>query len=201
MKRAFHIILPLWLLLAFSACGLPRNFTQNFYNHNEATLESIKERYKALYRQHPFAVLFEEKKFQDLSFEFIEDTIKYIYPFNINGKALADSLAARKFNVDAVLKLIHDMREIQCTWISTVAYYENLRERSLIQMAVRNKALNSTFKGESYCILVFFETPQPFNEKGIFLDRADKKRRRQIYGNIIKKVNDRVGYTISRHYR
>lgn len=190
------------LAVSLAACSYPKHFTQDFYAQNEQTLEAIKNTYSDLYKQHPFSLLFEEKSFTNISFEFIEDTIKYIHHFDLNKpQPFIDSLKAHNYKAPEVKKLVDDMRAIQCTWISTIKYYENLQPRSLVQMAVRNKALNSKLKGESYCILVFFETPQPFNEKGIFLDRSDKKRRRQINGSTLRRVNDKVGYAITKHYR
>jgi hypothetical protein len=106
-----------------------------------------------------------------------------------------------QYNTPAILKLIKEMKEIQCTWINNIEYYVNLERRNLVMMAVRNRALNKAFKGESYCTLVFFERSQLFDEKGIFIDRADKKGRRQLNGYLLRKVNDSVGYAITKVYR
>lgn len=193
-----------FICFAFSlaACSYPKHFTQDFYAQNEQALEAIKNIYTGLYKEHPFFLLFEEKSFTKISFEFIEDTIKYIYHFDLNKpQPFIDSLKAHNYEAPKIKNLVDDMRAIQCTWISTIKYYEDLQPRSLVQMAVRNKALNSRIKGETYCILVFFEKPQPFNEKGIFLDRSDKKRRRQINGSTLRRVNDKVGYAFTKHYR
>lgn len=198
-KRYGICLLALPALLC--ACSISRNFPQKFYAHNETKLETIKEDFKKLYQEHPFSVLFEEKTFTAIAFEFNEDTIRYIYHFNINDPGFTDSLAAHQYNPIAIKQLINKMRAIQCTWITHLDYYENLQPRSLVQMTVRNKALNSKIKGESYCTLIFFEAPQPFNSKGIFLDRSDKKRRRQLNGHVLRKVNNYVGYAITRRFR
>lgn len=188
-------------LTLLSACRYPKNFTRDFYSNNETRLIALKNDFKTLYLQRPFAVSFTEKTFTEVSFEFITDTVKYIYYFNIKDKPFADSLQKHQYNVPHIIKLLNDMRSIQCTWITNLDYYENLTERHLVLMAVRNKALNNTFKGESYCTLAFFERSQPADEKGIFLDRADPKRRRQINGYVLHKVNDYTGYAITKHYR
>lgn len=202
MKNGTYILTGiLGLMGALSSCSYPRNFTRDFYAQNEQKLESIKDDFNRLYTRHPFSILFEEKTFSNISFEFNEDSIKYIYHFNIHEPAFTDSLKAHHYNAEEVQKLVEDMRAIQCTWIANIGYYEGLQARRLIQMSVRNKALNNTLKGESYCTLVFFERPQPFNNKGIFLDRSDRKRRRQINGNVLKRVNDKVGYAITKQYR
>lgn len=196
-----QLIILSFIVLALLSCSYPRNFTRDFYRENESKLEALKNDFKILYHQKPFAVLFEEKKFNHVNFEFITDTLKRIYHFNINENSLKDSLDLYQYNSPLVLKLIREMKEIQCTWINNIEYYVNLERRNLVMMAVRNKALNKAFKGESYCTLVFFERPQLFDEKGIFIDRADKKRRRQLNGYVLHKVNDSVGYAITKVYR
>ncbi|MCD2422806.1 hypothetical protein LQ567_08540 [Niabella pedocola] len=202
MKKNSYILTGICGLLSILAsCSYPKNFTTDFYARNEPRLEAIKDDFSRLYAQHSFSILFEEKTFTNISFEFNEDSVKYIYHFNINEPAFSDSLKAHRYNAAAVKKLVDDMRTIQCTWIANVDYYEGFQARKLVQMSVRNKALNNKLKGESYCILVFFERPQPFNNKGIFLDRSDRKRRRQINGNLLKRVNDKVGYAINKQYR
>lgn len=202
MKNSTHILAFITGLVSLlCSCSYPRNFTKNFYARNEQKLQTIKADFSRLYAQHPFSVLFEEKTFTNISFEFNEDSIKYIYHFNLSEPAFTDSLEAHHYDVPGIKKLVEDMRAIQCTWIANVDYYEGLHARKLVQMSVRNKALNNTLKGESYCTLIFFETPQPFNSKGIFLDRSDRKRRRQINGNVLKRVNDKIGYAITKQYR
>jgi hypothetical protein len=203
LNKRFNIshLIPLCSIAITLSCAYPKNFTANFYSKNEQGLISIKTRYKKLYNEKPFSILFEEKTFNHIAFEFLTDTVKYIYRFNINETAFHDSLIAYHFNPNPILNLIKDLKEIGCTWITNLDYYENYSKRYLVLMAVRNKALDNTFKGESYCTLTFFEYPQPFDEKGIFLDRADSKKRRQINGHILHKVNDTVGYAITKHYR
>lgn len=194
-------IILLIVITAQISCGYPKNFTRDFYTRNESTLEALRIDFKNLYNQKPFALLFEERTFTYINFEFISDTLKRIYHFNINEPALEDSLKRYGYNYGGILKLISEMKQIQCTWLTNLDYYEDLQQRYLVLMAVRNNALNKTFKGESYCTLAFFENPQPFDENGIFLDRADRKRRRQINGYILHKVNDNVGYAITKYYR
>lgn len=145
------------LVALLNACGIQKNFPEKFYAQNETKLEQIKDDFKRLYKEHPFSVLFEEKTFTGLSFEFNEDTIRYIYHFNINDPRFTDSLVAHRYNPVAIKQLLHKMQAIQCTWITHLDYYENLQPRSLVQMTVRNKALNNKIKGESYCTLVFLK--------------------------------------------
>lgn len=189
------------LLFVATGCSYPKNFTKNFYTANETRLENLRKQYNDLTREKPFALLFETKDFNNIGFEIITDSIKYIYHFNLEQNNFIDTLKKYHYNVGKMESLIKNMQALQCTWITKVDYYENLTERFLTLMAVRNKALNSTFKGESYCTLAFFEWPQPYDEKGRFLDRADRKRNRMINGYKLNRVNDHVGYAITKHYR
>lgn len=196
---AFFIALVLWITT--TGCAYRKNFTRDFYTSNEARLEKLTKDYNALYTEKPFALLFETKDFQNIGFEIITDTIKYIYHFNLLQPNFTDTLKQYRYNLQKMKLLIEDMQQIQCTWITKLDYYENFDKRFLTLLAVRNKALNNAFKGESYCTLAFFDRPQPFDEKGRLLDRADRRRNRQINGYKLNRVNDRVGYAITKNYR
>lgn len=189
------------VILAATGCSYPKNFTRDFYASNEKRLENLRRQYNNLYREKPFALLFETKDFNNIGFEIITDSIKYVYHFDLAKTNFTDTLSKYSYNVPLMKSLIKNMQNIQCTWITKVDYYEDFNGRFLTLMAVRNKALNNTFKGESYCTLAFFETSQPFDKKGHFLDRADRKRNRMINGYKLNRVNDRVGYAITKHYR
>lgn len=184
-----------------TSCSYPKNFTKDFYTSNESRLENLRKQYNDLYRKKPFALLFETKSFDKINFEMLTDSLKYIYHFDLKKTDFADTLKKYNYDVVKMQSLVKSMQDIQCTWITKVDYYENLTEHFLTLMAVRNKALNSTFKGESYCTLAFFERAQPFDEKGRFLDRSDKRRNRTINDYKLYRVNDKVGYAITKHYR
>lgn len=199
-NRNIYGIVAVVLLIA-TGCSYPKNFTKDFYNSNEVRLENLRAQYNEMYSEKPFALLFETKDFNNIGFEIITDTIKYIYHFDLSKSNFADTLTKYNYNVQKMQSFISNMQQIQCTWITKLDYYEDFTKRYLILMAVRNKALNSTFKGESYCTLAFFDRRQPFDEKGRFLDRADRKRNRTINAYKLYRVNDRVGYAITKHYR
>lgn len=203
MSRLQHIVflLQLALLITTTGCAYRKNFTRDFYTSNEARLEKLTKDYNALYTEKPFALLFETKDFNDIGFEIITDTVKYIYHFNLLQTNFTDTLKHYHYNLQKMKQLIEDMQQIQCTWITKLDYYENFDKRFLTLMAVRNEALNIAFKGESYCTLAFFDRPQPFDDKGRLLDRADRKRNRQINGYKLNRVNDRVGFAITKNYR
>lgn len=202
VNRKIHILIFVCSLsVLLLSCAYPKNFSYNFYRDNENTLVTLKDRFKKIYSTQSFSILFEEKKFAQIAFEHITDTAKYIYRFNINQPSTKISLEALGFDGTEMMEFIHDLKKVGCTWITNLDYYENYEKRYLVLMAVRNKALNKKFKGESYCTLAFFEKSQPFDDKGRFLDRSEKKRKRQINGSYLYRLNDKVGFAITRHYR
>ena len=200
LRHTYHLLV-LIVFFTMSACSYPKNFTRDFYETNEKVIVGLKNEYTRLYNQKPFAILFEDKSFKNIGFEIITDSIKYIYHFSLAERNFADTLNRYQYDAPKIIALINNLQKIQCTWITKLDYYENFAERYLVLMAIRNKALNSAFKGESYCTLAFFENPQPVDKDGKFLDRADRKRRRMINDYELRRVNDRVGYAITKKYR
>lgn len=201
IKNIYSILFCVIIAGIITSCSYPKNFTQNFYQHNESRLLSLKDQFRQLYDDKPFSLLFEDKNFSEISLEIITDTIKYIYHFNYKDAALQDTLHKYRFNTPKMMSFIQDLKNIQCTWVTNLDYYEDKQKKYLVLMAVRNKALNSTFKGESYCLLTFFNSPQPFDAKGRFLDKSERKHNRRINGSVLHRVNNQVGYSIARHYR
>ncbi|GAB3011558.1 hypothetical protein GCM10027051_12520 [Niabella terrae] len=183
------------------SCGYPKNFSTNFFDHNASALNSVCERYEKLYNDKPFTVLFENRTFTEIAFEIITPKIKYIYHFNIDAPAFGDSLDKYHFDRPAVLRLIRDLKSIGCTWITRLNYFEQYQKKYMILMAVRNQALNSTFKGESYCLLTFFNSPQVFDKKGRIVDKYERSLKKQVNGYPLYRLNDSVGYSIAKKYR
>ncbi len=188
-------------LMIFASCSYPKNFTRDFYSHNEQKLTGIKDKFRALYDDKPFALVFEDKHFNEMGFEIITDSIKYIYRFKYGEPAFTDTLKKYHFDYNKMLSFIEDLKQIHCTWITNLDYYEENTGKYLVLMAVRNSALNTTFKGESYCLLTFFNSPQPYDKKERILDKSERRFTRRINGSKLYRVNDYVGYSIAKHYR
>ncbi|MFV0606411.1 MAG: hypothetical protein ACK5NK_11285 [Niabella sp.] len=146
-------------------------------------------------------MLFTTKEFDEISFEILTDTIKYIYYFELEKKTFVDTLKAYGYNLPKMLDLVKQMQALQCTWITKLDYYEGYTAGHLLLMAVRSGVLDKTLRSEKYCTLTFFDKAQPYDEKGRFLDRADRKRNRQINDYKLYRLTDRVGYSITKHYR
>lgn len=188
-------------IILLASCAYPKNFTRDFYMANEISLRSLKDQYRQLYKKRPFALLFENKNFDRVALEIIYPDIKYVYHFNINDRSFADTLARHSFNIPKMLQLINGLKQIGCTWVDQLDFYEGGIKKHLVLMAVRNKALNSAFKGESYCLLTFFDSPQIYDAKGRILDKQEKRIKKQINGYHLYRVNDSVAYSIAKQYR
>jgi len=57
------------------------------------------------------------------------------------------------------------------------------------------------FKNAKYYILTYFQQPQYFDSEGQLLERRKLRRLRKINGDIFKRINDKVCYTVSVKFR
>ena len=129
------------------------------------------------------------------------DSIKYIYGFRMDEPFLLDTLYKYQFDVKAMNELIDDMQKAHCTWITNLDYYEQRQKKYLVFISVRDKELDAFLRPEKYFTLVFFDQPQPFDDKGRLLDNEDLKKMRKINGSIFRRINDRVYYALSGQFR
>ncbi len=201
MNRTIYHIAAWLFLCTFSACSYPKKFTHNYYRENESTLLSIRDRFKDIYDKNPFSLEIKGTKLKSISLEIHTDSIKYIYSFGMDEPFLFDTLHKYQFDVKAMSELINDMQKTHCTWITNLDYYEKLEKKFLVFISVRDKELNAFLRSEKYFTLVFFDQPQPFDEKGRLLDKEDLKAIRLINGGVFRKINDKVGYALTGKYR
>jgi len=183
-----------------SSCS-PKNITTNYYYQHEKVLDRIEESYKMLYQQSPFTLAFTDKKFNTVSLEIITDTLSYIYEFDVNESRLTDTLTRFRLNAPKIIELISQMQSIRCTWINNYNYYVDEKKNSLIFMSVKPVALNSLFSYKKFYTLTYFSQPQYFDSEGRLLDKKRLRRLRKINGEIFKRINDKVCYTISGNFR
>lgn len=198
--RIVNIILGplLWL---FGSCSYSKEFTQNYYKEHEATIQSIKTRYKQLYDERPFSLELKDKDLGQLGLEIHTDTVKYIYTFKTDEPYLLDTLDKYQFNVKAISELINDMQKAHCTWITNLDYYEKRQRKYLVFISVRDRKLTAFLRPEKYFTLAIFDQPQLYDERDRLLDSEDRKRNRLINGVVFRKINDRVSYALTGKYR
>jgi hypothetical protein len=179
----------------------PKNISTKYYYQNEKVLDKIEETYKALSAQNPFTVGFTDRAFKTVSLEIITDTLSYIYEFNIDEPRLNDTLLAYHFNVPKVIKLIQQMQSIRCAWIKNLDYYVDDKKNTLVLMSIKAVALHAPLSYKKYYVLTYFQQPQYFDQDGNLLDKRQRRRLRKINGEVFKRINDKVCYTISGKFR
>ncbi|NOT91941.1 hypothetical protein [Ferruginibacter sp.] len=198
--RLIHTILLVTLVSGIFSCS-PKNISTKYYYQNEKVLDRIEETYKELSRQTPFTVGFTDKDFKIVALEIITDTLSYIYEFEINEPRLTDTLRAYHLNAAKITRLIQQMQGIRCTWIKNYDYYVDEKKNTLIFMSIKPVALNAPFAYKKYYTLTYFQQPQYFDSEGRLLDKRKRRRLRKINGEIFKRINDKVCYTISGKFR
>jgi len=201
MRLSIYYIIPISLVFLASSCTHSKQFTHTYYQENEATLHSIKQRFKILYDKNPFSLELKDKDLGRIGLEIHTDTVKYIYSFRLDEPYLLDTLYKYGFDVQAMNDLINDMQKTRCTWITNLDYYEKRKKKYLVFISVRDKKLTGFMKPEKYFTLAFFDQPQPYDAKQRLLDYEDLSKNRLINGAVFRKVNDTVSYALTGKYR
>ncbi|HZI53864.1 MAG TPA: hypothetical protein VFD56_09185 [Chitinophagaceae bacterium] len=201
MKCTINYIILLSCLYGFSSCSHSKKFTQNYFSENAVTLQSIRSRFKQLYDKNPFALEIHDKKLTRIGLEIHTDSIRYIYDFKTAEPYLLDTLHKYQFDVNQMNELINDMQKANCTWITNLDYYEKRQKKFLVFISVRDQKLNRFLKPEKYFTLVFFDQPQPYDERGRLLDSEDLKKNRLINGEIFRRINSTVSYALTGKFR
>ena len=198
-KKKYILFLSIITGLLFS-CS-PKIISTKYYYENEKVLDRIEESYKALYPKGPFNVGFTDREFNTVSLEIITDTLSYIYEFGINETRLTDTLIAYKRNAVKISTLIKQMHDIRCTWINYSDYYVDEKKQTLILMSIKPVALKRPFSYSKYYVLTYFAQPQYFDSGGRLLDRRKLRQLRKINGEVFKRINNKVCYAITGHFR
>lgn len=198
--KLIRTILSAGILCFLLSCS-SKNISTRFYYQNQKALDRIEESYKKLYPRQPFNVAFTDKSFTTVSLQIITDTLTYIYLFEVNEPRLTDTLLKYHLDAPKVVELIKDIQAIRCTWINNYNYYVDEKKNSLIFMSIKPMAISSPFTYKKYYILTYFPQPQYFDSAGHLLDKRKLSRLRKINGEIFKRINDKVCYTISGSFR
>jgi hypothetical protein len=188
-------------LVLLCSCASRKAFSTNYYFENEKTLTSIEQLYKTINHEKHFSVSFTDRSFDYISFEILTDSIKYIYEFNIKEPRLQDTLLKYGLPSNGITELITQMRSIHCIWINNLDYYTNNQKHSLVFMSIRHIAIHLPFTSEKYYTLTFYSQPQYYDSEGRLLNNRRVRKLRKINGDVFRRVNDRVAYTISERFR
>jgi len=189
------------LLIQLCSCSPALHIAEQYYTKHERVLIAIEKDYKALYTHKQFAIAFTDNTFNFISVEIITDTIKYIYEFEVEEIRLNDTLKKYKFDPVAVHQLIENMRLVKCIWINMLDYYVDVQKNDLVFIAIKPLGMNNPFTNKKYYILTFFSKQQYFDNDCKLLARNKHKRMREVNGDIVRRINDKVCYTISDRFR
>jgi hypothetical protein len=199
MIRFFSVILITYSLLTVS-CST-RIISNNYYQEQKGTVDSIESHYEKLNAKKPFALAFTDKDLDIVSIEMISDSLTRIFEFGVNEERLKDSLLKYGYDASGVYYLINKMQQTKITWINSVDYYVNDRPQQLIYLSIKPVTIRYLFSPPKYIALGYFRTAQSFDEKGRLLDNRRTKRVRKIKGQIFYRITDRICYTITDKYR
>lgn len=199
IKITYYLFLLSFIMLMVS-CS-PKFISTNYYYENEKVLDSIEQSYKAFYQQKPFALAFTNKDFKMVSINIITDTLTYIYEFEVNEPRMTDTLVKYKLPAKGIINLVNLMQAVHCTWINNLDYYIDEEKKSVIFISIRPMGLQSPFSYKKYYILTYFTQKQYFDNKGRLLANRKVRRLQKINGEVFKRINDRVCYTVSTTFR
>ena len=188
------------ILLLHSSCST-RIVSNNFYQLNKGTLDSIESRYEKLNAIKPFAVAFTNKPMDIVLIELISDSLTRIYEFNINEQRMIDSLSKYQYDTIRIPSLIKRMQETKVTWINNYDYWVNDQPQRMIYLSIKPVTIRYPFTPPKYITLAYFRTPQVFDERGRLLDNRRTRRIRKLNNQTFYKITDRICYTIAEKYR
>lgn len=201
MKNNLSYLLLLVVLAVFSSCS-PRDISTKYYEQNSTTLDSIARQYSKLYKQKPFFLGFTDKDFDNLQLEIITDSLTYIYDFRFQDKKrLSDSLDKYGFDHAAVIQMANEMHRIRCTWINNFDYYLDEEKKSLVYLAIKPVGLSRPFSSKKYYIITYFSQKQYYDKDGRLVNNRKQRQLQKLNGEIFKRINDQVCYTVSSTYR
>ena len=199
-NRPIYYITTIVLGILLFSCS-QKYISTKYYYLNKNTLDNIEQSYMKLYLQRPFTLAFTDKKFETLSFDFITDSLTYIYEFNIKEKRLLDTLIKFNLNTTEATELINKMRSIRCTWVNKFDYYVDDTKKSLVFLSIKPVDINSLFSNKKYYILTYFPKKQYYDKEGRLVNNRKRRQLQKVNGDIFKRINDTVSYTVSSTFR
>lgn len=179
----------------------PKMISTKYYEQNKATLDNIEHSYSKFYKQKAFTVGFTDKKFENISLEIITDSLTYIYDFKLNEKRLQDSLTKYGLNSEGITELIIKMHSIRCTWVNNFDYFVDGEKKSLVFLSIKPVELSRPFSSKRYYILTYFTQKQYYDKDGRLVNNRKQRQLQRVNGEMFKRINDKVSYTVSSTYR
>jgi hypothetical protein len=200
MLRSSPYRLLLFAALATLGSCTSLNIT-NYYHRHQSSLDSIQHAYQKAYTQKPFSIQFTDRSFTNVSLELATDTLTYIYEYTVGEPRMTDTLLKYGYNPAPISGLITSMQSMECTWIDNLDYYEAGIKHSLIYISLWPRTFNFPFVNKKYYILTYFSQAQYFDAAGNLMTGRRLRRIRRINGEVFRKINAKVCYTISDRFR
>ncbi len=200
-KFSYGFILLFGIVAGTGSCTSAKNFTTKYYYQHEQVLNKIEQSYKIFYGQKPFNIVFTDKQFSILTIEIKTDSLTYIYQFDVNEPRLTDTLNKFHLNAPGITELIKQMQSIHCIWINSLDYYVDDKKKSMVFISIKPKASHSPFAYKKYYILSYFTQRQYFDKEGRLLVKRKLRKIHKINGDIFRRINDKICYTVSGRYR
>jgi hypothetical protein len=195
-----HVYPFLLLIVTLFSCS-SKKLTTQYYYQNKDMLAKIEGSYSKLYKEKAFKIAFTDKYFQTISLEIITDTLTYVYEFGLGENRIKDSLYRYGLDTLQTMELIRNMRSIRCTWVNNFNYYVDEKKRSLIFISIKPVELKNLFSNKKYYVLTYFSQPQYFDKEGRLMANRRRRQMQKVNGEIFRRINDKVSYTISTNYR
>ena len=189
------------LIFLLCSCNPALHIAKQYYTKHEKILSAIEKDYKTQYQRTPFAVAFTDNSFRYISLEIITDSIKYIDEFEVGENRFNDTMTKYAMDMHAVHNLIDKMRAVKCIWINMLDYYVEEQKNAMVFIAIKPLGMTNPFTNKKYYILTFFSKPQSFDKDGDLLARKKHRRKREVNGDVVRRINDKVCYTISDRFR
>lgn len=186
-----------------TSCTVSRIYPKEYYEQHKTTLHQTEELYKRATGEKTLAIAFNDLDFTELTLELKTDTVRYIYDFNAGEPRINDSLGKFGYDSVAVNAIINNMRTMRTTWINTLGYRVEGRERRLIFISapVKQFSLIPLLQKRKYYLFHFYSQPQYYDEQGRLLERRRLRQLRKVNNEIFWRINDKVCYTVSGKFR
>ena len=202
MSKKQYFLLILVAMLGVS-CTVSRIYPKEYYEQHKTTLHQTEDLYKKATEGKTLAIAFTDLDFTPLSLELKTDTVRYIYDFNLGESRINDSLYKFGYDSSIVQTIITNMRTMRSTWINTLGYRTEGRERRLVFISapVKQFSLIPLLQKRKYYLFHFYSQPQYYDEQGRLLERRRLRQLRKVNNEIFWRINDKVCYTVSGKFR
>jgi hypothetical protein len=190
-------------ILIVPACTISRIYPEKYYSEHKDMLHQTQTMYKNAVNKKAFALGFTSLDFLSISIELKTDTVRYIYDFSVDDIRMNDTLQKLGYDTGSIQNIIANMKMLKMTWINTLDYYVDGKQKSLsfLSIPVKQFTIFPPLQKRKYYVYTFYDEAQSYDDVGKLLDKKNSRRLRKVDGQHFLRINDRVSYTISGKFR